>query len=159
MEERSETRVDTKLWWGKDCCRQTRRGRGDRLVQMSDTFERHKDPGRVGNSDRQTDRQVDPGEIKGSISLLSPPNRAGGSKQGTLCGIRRLFPLPLCHLLLLFLHPFLVSTFFPLFFFYCFISSLVSPSSGFPPLFCASDVCRPSRGAVPTLVWWSCVLP
>lgn len=40
---------------------------------MSDIFERHKDLGSVGITDSETDRRVDPVEIKGSISTVSLP--------------------------------------------------------------------------------------
>lgn len=151
---------------GKDCCRQTRSRGGDRRVQMSDTLKDTKILAGWATqtvrqtrrqSDRRTDRQVDPVEIKGNISAVSPPpiRTARIRTRYALVALVACFRSPGSHLLLLFPRLFLVSTFS---LFFLFLSLLLCPPTPSPPLlgfllsFCASDVCRPSRGAVPTLV-------
>lgn len=126
--------------------------------------ERHKDPSRVGNTDSETDtqtvRQTD-GQTGGSsrnqgqhLCRLPLPISRHGSEQGTLLSDSSLVSAPLvaicCFCFLVF------SLFPPSPFFFCFYLSSCAPPHP-PPLgfllsFCASNVCRPSRGAVPTLV-------
>lgn len=123
----------------------------DRRVQMSDTCKDTKiQTDRL--ADRQTDRQTGGSSSNQGQHLSCFPPAWHGSEQGTLCQIHLLFPLLLCHLLLLFLPLF---SFPPsLSFLFVFISPLVFLSGiSFSPL---CQRCVPtSQGAVPTLVWWS----